>query len=153
MTLVRFISYLIAPFILILPLAVWAKGDVEAGEATFNKCRSCHAIVSPDGDVLQKGGRTGPNLFGLLDRRAGTVEDYRYGKSLVEAGEAGLIWTEENFVAYTTDPLAFLRKTTGDTSARSKMAFRLKKGAEDVFAYIASVSPPPVDTDVSGEED
>lgn len=123
-----------------VPPALHAQGNVETGETLFNKCRSCHAIISPAGEVVQKGGRTGPNLYGLVGRQAGIVEGYRYGNSLVEAGEAGLVWDLDNFVAYTADPRAFLRQITGDNAARSKMAFRLPKGAEDVFAYIEHVS-------------
>ncbi len=126
--------------LLFSPVNLLAEGDVEAGAKVFNKCRACHAIVSPEGDVIEKGGRTGPNLFGLGGRQAGSVEGYRYGKSLVQAGEAGLEWNEESFVAYTADPRAFLREITGDNVAKSKMAFRLKKGAEDVFSFINSVS-------------
>lgn len=122
------------------PPALFAQGDVASGAALFNKCRSCHAIVSPEGDVIQKGGRTGPNLYGLVGRQAGTVDGYRYGNSLVEAGEAGLVWDLDRFVAYTADPRAFLREVTGDNAARSKMAFRLQKGGEDVFAYIEDIS-------------
>ncbi len=38
------------------------SGDAAAGETTFNKCKSCHMIVSDAGDEIVKGGRTGPNL-------------------------------------------------------------------------------------------
>lgn len=121
-------------------------GDAEAGEREFNKCKSCHMIVADDGTEIVRGGRTGPNLYGIIGRQAGTVEDFRYGDSLVAAGEAGLEWNEETFVAYVQDPKGFLAEYLDDSSARSKMSFRLRSGMEDVYAYLVSVGPEMEDT-------
>lgn len=120
-----------------------AEGDVAEGEKTFNKCKACHAIVSDSDETIVKGGKTGPNLYGVVGRTAGTYEDFRYGDDIVAAGEAGLVWDEETFTAYVEDPRAFLRETLDDKGAKSKMTFKLKKGGEDVFAYLASVAPAP----------
>ncbi len=124
----------------LLALPVYAEGDAEAGKKTFNKCKSCHQIADPAGEVIVKGGKTGPNLYGIAGRTAGTVEGFKYGDSIVAAGENGLVWDEETFVSYAQDPKAFLKDYLGETSAKSKMTFKLKKGAEDVYAYIVSVS-------------
>lgn len=118
----------------------YAEGDAEAGKKAFNKCKSCHMIANPEGDVIVKGGRTGPNLYGIAGRAAGTAEEFRYGDSIVEAGENGLVWDETSFVEYVQDPKAFLKSYLDKTSAKSKMTFKLKKGGEDVYAYILSVS-------------
>lgn len=112
-------------------------GDVEAGEKAFKKCKSCHMIQDADGENIVKGGKTGPNLYGVVGRTAGTYEGFKYGKDLVAAGEGGLVWTEEEFVAYVSDPKAYMKARDG----KSKMTFRLKSGAEDVYAYLASVGP------------
>ncbi|WP_170602971.1 c-type cytochrome [Ruegeria arenilitoris] len=124
----------------LLSFPALAEGDAEAGKKGFNKCKSCHMIADPAGEVIVKGGKTGPNLYGVAGRTAGTVEGYKYGDSIVEAGENGLVWDEETFVAYAEDPKAFLKDYLGETAAKSKMTFKLKKGAEDVYAYIVSVS-------------
>ncbi|MEX0306382.1 MAG: cytochrome c family protein [Ruegeria sp.] len=124
----------------LLALPVYAEGDAEAGKKTFNKCKSCHQIADPAGEVIVKGGKTGPNLYGIAGRTAGTVEGFKYGDSIVAAGENGLVWDEETFVTYAQDPKGFLKDYLGETSAKSKMTFKLKKGAEDVYAYIVSVS-------------
>lgn len=124
----------------LLAVPAYAEGDAEAGKKIFNKCKSCHMIADPDGEVIVKGGKTGPNLYGIAGRTAGTVEGFKYGDSIVEAGENGLVWDEANFVEYAQDPKAFLKDYLGETSAKSKMTFKLKKGAEDVYAYIVSVS-------------
>ena len=116
-------------------------GDAEAGEKTFNKCKSCHMIQDADGENIVKGGKTGPNLYGIVGRQAGTYDGFKYGDDLVAAGEAGLVWDEENFVKYAINPKDFLKEILGDKGAKSKMTFRLKKGGEDVYAYLASVAP------------
>ncbi|KUF09583.1 c-type cytochrome [Pseudoponticoccus marisrubri] len=118
------------------------SGDATAGEREFNKCKACHMIVADDGTEIVKGGRTGPNLYGVIGRQAGSVEDFRgYGEDLVAAGEAGLVWDEENLIPYLEDPRSFLQTYLDDNSARSKMSFRLRRGGEDVYAYLVSVGP------------
>ena len=115
-------------------------GDPAAGERQWRQCQACHMIVSPDGETIQRGQRTGPNLYGVVGREAGAVEDFRYSPAMVAAGEAGLVWTEENFVAYVENPTGFLREFLDDNSARGSMAFQLRSGAEDLFAYLESVA-------------
>ncbi len=118
-----------------------ATGDAAKGEKDFRKCKSCHMIQDAEGTNIVKGGKTGPNLYGIVGRQAGTVEGFRYGASLVAAGEAGLIWDEAQFVAYVEDPKKFLQAYLDDGKAKSKMSFKLKKGGDNVWAYLVSVSP------------
>ena len=65
----------------------------------FNKCKTCHAITAADGTVIQKGGKVGPNLYGVVGRQAGTYPDFKYGPSMVAAGEKGLVWDEAKISA------------------------------------------------------
>lgn len=113
-------------------------GDASKGENDFKKCRSCHTIANGD-DVIFKGGRTGPNLYNVVGRAAGT-EDFKYSADMVAAGEGGFVWTEEAIVEFIADPTKYLRQISGNDKARSKMTFKMK-GGEDVAAYLASVSP------------
>lgn len=119
-----------------------ASGDAENGEKVFKKCKSCHMVQDADGNTIVKGGKTGPNLYGLSGRTAGTA-DFKYSKDMIAAGEGGLAWDEEQFAAYVPDPTAFLKETTGNDKARSKMSKqRLKDGeAADIWAYLVSVGP------------
>lgn len=124
--------------------AAWAEGDPEAGEAAFRQCQACHVVADDEGNVLAgRAARTGPNLYGIVGDQAGTVEDFRYGNALVEAGEAGLEWNEEDFVAYLLDPQGFLREYLDDSSARSRMTFRIRdeQDARDLYAYLESLEP------------
>ncbi|WP_423790521.1 c-type cytochrome, partial [Lentibacter algarum] len=60
-------------------------GDIEAGEKDFKKCKACHMVVSADGEEIYKGGKTGPNLYGVIGRVAGSDDGYKYGDGLKDA--------------------------------------------------------------------
>ncbi|GKY87898.1 c-type cytochrome [Sinisalibacter aestuarii] len=113
--------------------------DPTAGEADFKRCKACHAITAEDGTNIVKGGKTGPDLFGVIGRPVGSVEGFRYGGGLEAAHEAGLIWDEENLAVYITDPSAWLKEVLADPGAKSNMTYKHKKGAEDIAAYLASL--------------
>lgn len=118
------------------------SGDAEAGEKAFKQCKACHMIQDDDGETIVRGGRVGPNLYGIMGRTAGGVEDFRYSDLLVAAGEQGLEWDEETFVAYIQEPTEWLQEYTGE-SGRGKMTYKLRKEDEgfDIWAYLASVGP------------
>ncbi|WP_253261243.1 MULTISPECIES: cytochrome c family protein [unclassified Roseobacter] len=119
------------------------SGDAAAGEAAFRQCIACHVVANADGEVLAgRNARTGPNLYEISGSTAGTVEGFRYSGSMVEAGEGGLVWDEESFVAYVMDPTGFLRETLDDNGARGSMSFRVRseEDAANLYAYIASLS-------------
>lgn len=114
--------------------------DVVLGEKSFRKCKSCHMIKTEEDVFIQKGGKTGPNLWKLNKRILGST-NYKYGKSLVEAGKSGLVWNQENFIEYVANPKAFLTSRLNDRSAKSKMSYRLKKKSDafNIWAYLDSV--------------
>jgi cytochrome c len=115
-------------------------GDAAKGEKNFKTCKACHTIAADDGTLIVRGGKTGPNLYGVIGRKAGST-DYRYGDSMTAAGAAGLIWNEANLSAYIANPKAFLVEITGDAAAKSKMSFKLVRGGDDMAAYLASIAP------------
>ena len=141
-------------FVGLLAAPVFAEGDIAKGEKAFKKCKACHSVIDASDEAIIKGGKTGPNLWGLPGRAAGSAEGFKYGKDIVAAGEDGLVWNEETFVGFVTDPKSYLRETTGNGKAKSKMSFKLKKGGEDIYAFLASVSPAPVaeETEEAAEE-
>lgn len=126
---------------LAMPALAQDAGDAAAGEKEFRKCKACHMIQSPDGEDIVKGGKTGPNLFGVIGRAAGNEEGFKYSDALIELKDSGEVWTIEDITAYITDPNKFVQEKTGDTGAKTKMTFKLNKGQADVAAYLASVSP------------
>jgi cytochrome c len=141
------LSHLTLLFALSLSTQAIAAGDAAKGKALYNRCSSCHAIIKDD-KVLVKGGITGPNLYGVVGRVAGTETDYLNGSErlpigmftddMIRAGQEGLVWTEENIAAYSKDPIRFIKDYLGDETARPNMSVKLKKGAEDIAAYLAT---------------
>lgn len=132
-------KFLTAAALVALAAPAFAEGDAAAGENTFKKCKSCHMIQDADGNDIVKGGRTGPNLYGVIGRVAGSYEGFKYGKGLSEANDAGFVWTEESLAAFVSDPRGWL--SDEGYNKRSKMTFKLRKGGEDVAAYLASLAP------------
>ena len=77
-------------------------GD-DAGAKLFkNHCMACHSIdpASPP--------RQGPNLQGVLQRKAGTLEGFKYSAGLKAAGWQ---WTPEQLDLWLTDPKALVPDT------------------------------------------
>lgn len=108
--------------------------DATAGEELFRKCTACHQI----GEGAKN--KAGPVLTNVIGRPAGSFEGYKYGISMVVAGEAELVWNEENIFNYLFNPKDFLRAYLDDPKAKAKMTFRLKDDQDrrDVIAYLSS---------------
>ncbi|MBA4323821.1 MAG: cytochrome C [Rhodobacter sp.] len=115
-------------------------GDPVAGEEAFKKCKACHSVVAPDGTEFQRGGRTGPNLYGIIGKGVASDPDFSYGDSLAALGATGAVWDEASLAAFTANPIEYLRTALGDPAAKSRMSFKLAAGSEDVAAYLASVA-------------
>ena len=130
---------LIATLAALAPLAFATPSlaqDAAAGEKTFAKCKACHAITAPDGTSIVKGGKVGPNLYGIVGRPAASYPDFKYGDGILAAAAAGLVWDEALIAEYVVDPTAFIDTHGG--SGKSKMTFKLAKGGEDIAAYLAT---------------
>lgn len=99
-------------------------GDAIAGEKYFNKkCKSCHGKLVAGGKHA-----TGPNLWGVTTRQAGTAEGYtRYSDPLKESD---IMWTDENLDKWLTKPRKFI--------AKSKMGASVKKEEDraNLIAYL-----------------
>lgn len=131
------------------PLTAFAEGDAAAGERAFNRCKSCHAIADGD-NVIVRGGRTGPNLYGIIGRAAASVEGFRYSAGLKTAAENGLVWDQENIIAYAENPTNYLRELNDDSSLRSPMApQRFGDSGADIAAFLASHSPAPAEAEAT----
>lgn len=124
----------------------FAAGDAAKGEAAFKQCQTCHVVVDEAGNTLAgKGSKTGPNLYGLIGRTAGSLEGFKYGESIVAVGAAGYVWDEAGFVEYAQDPAAFLKAKLDDKSAKSKMSFKVKNAetAADLYAFLSQFGAAP----------
>ena len=80
---------------LVLGGAAFAQeGDAVKGKKLYKKCAACHSV--------DQGGKNkiGPNLFGIVGKKAGANETYKYTKAFAARAAEGLMWTEENLEAW-----------------------------------------------------
>lgn len=116
-------------------------GSAMADEARWRDCRTCHAVEAPDGTVLARGGRSGPNLYGIAGRPLASASGFAfYSNDLRAAAATGARWSEDNFVAYLANPDQFLRSTTGNADAQSGMHVELRTGGRELFRWLQSLS-------------
>ena len=97
--------------------------DAQKGAAVFNVCLACHAI----GPGAQN--KIGPELYGLDDRKAGTVPSFDYSDA---NKDSGIIWNEATFEEYIKNPQAKIPGT--------KMIFpgiKNEQQVKDLWAYVS----------------
>lgn len=120
-----------------------AGGDPVKGAQVFKQCMTCHRI-GPDAKNV-----VGPVLTGVIGRQSGTAPGYSYSQLNKEAGENGLVWSEDLIFQYLPDPNAFLKKFLTDkgkadlAKGSTKMTLKLanEQQRKDVIAYIKTFSP------------
>lgn len=83
---------LVAPVALVAPAA-----NKQQGEVVFRACSGCHH---------ERADATGPDLHGVVGRKAGSVEGFRYSNAMKRAN---LVWTVENLRSYLRDPQALIK--------------------------------------------
>jgi cytochrome c len=71
--------------------------DAAAGEKVFATCRICHQI----GETAKNS--VGPQLNGVIGRKAGSVPGYAYSPA---NRDSGLTWDEATFTTYIQNPQA-----------------------------------------------
>jgi cytochrome c len=113
--------------------AALAAGDAKEGAKVFKKrCSACHTVT--------KGGKNkvGPNLFAIHGNKPGQAKGYKYSPSYKQAAGKGLVWDDDAIAEYLKDPRKFIRKATGDTKAKTKMSYKLRKAPDrdNIIAYL-----------------
>ncbi|HWA04103.1 MAG TPA: cytochrome c family protein [Rhizomicrobium sp.] len=99
--------------------------DAAKGKTVFARCAICHTTT--------KGGPNGigPDLFGVVGRKAGTVPDFAYSAAMKNSG---ITWTPEKLDSYVAHPSAVV--------PGNRMAFAgiFDAGQRaDVVAYLATL--------------
>ena len=96
-------------------------GDPAKGEQVFKRCQACHVVNQPTN-------RVGPHLVGVIGRKSGSVEGFKYSDAMKNAD---ITWDEAQLDKYLENPKADI--------PGNRMAFPgLKKPEEraDVIAYL-----------------
>lgn len=102
-----------------------AAGNPVAGKSAFTKCASCHHV----GPTAR--GAFGPQLNGIVGRKAAGTSDFKYSPAMQQAG---FVWTEARLRAFLKSP---------DTVVPdNKMRFsgiRSEGEIDDLLAYMRSL--------------
>jgi len=110
--------------------AAYQGADLSNGEAKFAICRSCHTLPEGGEDM------TGPNLWGVFGRKAGSKPGFTYSDELKGAGWT---WDAPRIDKWIENPHAVLPDT--------KMTFvgmQSPTDRRDVIAFLkVQTSPPP----------
>ena len=107
-----------------------AMGDLSHGEKIFKKCSACHMVASGGKNMI------GPNLWGVIGRKTGSVSDYKYSKSLASYSKE---WSFEEMNGFLIKPASYIKGT--------KMAFaglRKEKDRASVILFLNSKSDSPI---------
>ncbi|QBF32593.1 c-type cytochrome [Thalassococcus sp. S3] len=100
---------------------------LKAGEKAFRKCKACHQV----GEGAKN--KTGPELNGIVNAAAGSVDGFKYSKPMATAGAEGLVWTEAELAAFLAKPKAYMKGTR-----MAFAGFRKDAEIEAVIAYLRS---------------
>jgi cytochrome c len=114
-----------AALLLMLNAPAAIAADAKAGQEIFSRCAACHTV--------QKGGANGlgPNLFGVVGRKAGSKPDFSYSGAMKSAG---FTWTPQKLDAYIAHP--------AEVVPGNRMAFAGIPDARqraDVIAYLRTL--------------
>lgn len=116
--------------LLALPGGAAQAQDAAAGQRVFAQCRACHLVDASDRNGV------GPNLYGVVDRRAASRESFtRYSANLKQLGADGYVWTEENLRAYIANP-----KAVAPQGSMAYAGLRNEQQLTDVIAYLKSTT-------------
>ena len=106
--------------------AAGSKPDIENGKATFNTmCGICHSVQAEGGPI------EGPNLLGVVGRKAGTLPDFpRYSPALKASG---FTWKKKTLDKFLSNPMAEVPGTI------MPMLIADDKTRADVVAYLGTL--------------
>jgi cytochrome c len=102
-----------------------SAADAMHGASVFQRCAICHS------DTKGAPAKIGPNLFGVVGRKAGTFPEFSYSAAMKSAG---FVWTTDKLTAYVQHPQVVV--------PGNRMAFggiSSPKDAADVADYLATL--------------
>jgi len=114
------------------PASAPAQAQVDAGRRLFARCTNCHEV----GAGARNG--FGPQLNGIVGRKAGSAPAYAYSPAL---RQAGFVWDEQKLVAFIRDS----EKVVPGNKMRF-LSFMSEKQASEIVAYLrtqGAVAAPP----------
>ena len=118
----------LAPLSALAVMAIPAQAqDAAAGKRAFLKCAACHSIAKGAANKI------GPNLFGVVGRKAGTAPGFRYSTAMKLKG-AAIKWDAPTLDKWLARPSAVIPGTS--------MAFGGVPNAAERASIIAYLKKP-----------
>ena len=99
-------------------LAACPAFALDPGERAFARCYACHSVDPEETDL------PGPNLAGVVGRRAAALPDFRYSPAMRAVGARGLTWDVATLERYIADPQAVVPGTDMGLAGLSDQAER-----------------------------
>ena len=114
--------------------SVYAQNPAAGELLVKQRCSACHTFT------IGGPNKVGPNLFGVMNRKAGQADGYKYSPGFSMITDK-VVWSDKAVVDYLADPTAFVRTVVGDAKLRSKMTFKLPglQNRKDVAAYLGTL--------------
>jgi cytochrome c len=109
--------------------AAYQSADLDNGEAKFAICKTCHTAAQGGGNM------TGPNLYGVFGRKAGTAPGFAYSDGLKALG---VTWDADKINQWIANPRAMVPGTK-----MTYIGVQNPKDRTDVVAYLKTVTSPP----------
>jgi len=125
----------------------YTPAEIERGRVVYRQCAACHSIGK------HKTTSIGPELDGIVGRRAASIESFAFSSAFKKAGEEGLVWTADLLDRFLRRPSRMIEGNTmafaGITSAKDRQALiaylsRFKGPKFDPFADLPDPPPLPV---------
>jgi len=109
--------------------AAYQSADLDNGQAKFALCKSCHTIAA-GGPTM-----TGPNLWGVFGRKAGSVPGFAYSDGLKGAA---FTWNAAHLDQWITNPRAVVPGTK-----MTYIGMQSAKDRTDLIAYLKVATSAP----------
>lgn len=111
-------------------LTMVGEADPKKGQASAQVCEACHNVKKGAGSLV------GPDLWNVVDRKKGSVEDFDYSAGLKAKGGE---WTIDDLNAWLTKPAAYIPGTKMGYPGEAN-----EKKRAQIIAYLRTLSDNPV---------
>lgn len=108
--------------------AAYQNADLDNGQAKFALCKSCHTAARDGANM------TGPNLYDVFGRRAGTLPGFAYSDALKVSK---IVWSADTLDKWIQNPRADVAGTK-----MTYLGMENPKDRIDLIAYLKVVTTP-----------
>ncbi|MAI90328.1 cytochrome c family protein [Ponticaulis sp.] len=110
----------------VMSLPAFADGPAMPNSARI--CSTCHSFGAGEAP------KTGPNLYGVFGRTAGTSEGFTYSTAMQNSG---IVWSDETLSAYLENPRAYI-----PGNQMSYAGMRNPRQRAEVLEYLHAATEP-----------